>query len=124
VSGSDDALVEIARAFGVAGSVNPDQAAADAQAAFRREGESLDLRPRAIRTGAGIFAAVSATLTTPPKVTFAGRPLSEMTRELERAETAFAGYRSYAGIAIHDYRAFRQLAEASSQAPVACQKHP
>ena len=35
-----------------------------------------------------------------------------MRRELERAETAFAGYRSYAGIAIHDYPAFRRLAEA------------
>ena len=62
-----------------------------------------------IRPGTASFAGVSATLMTPATVTFAGKPLSEMTRELEQAETAFAGYRSYAGIAIHDYAAFRRL---------------
>ena len=107
--GADDTLAEIARAFRVAPSRNPDQAAADAQAAFRREGEWLDVRPRMIQPGTASFAGVSATLMTPGKVTFAAKPLSEMTRELEQAETAFAGYRSYAGIAIHDYAAFRRL---------------
>jgi hypothetical protein len=50
---------------------------------------------------------------TPPKVTFAGKSLSEMNRQLAEAETAFSAYRFYAGIAIHDYAAFSRLAGAA-----------
>ena len=112
LAGGEEALTGIARAFGVTTSANPVAAAAAAQAAFRNEGEWFDIRPRTIRAGAATFAAASATLMTPPKVTFAGRSLSEMNRALEQAETAFGDYRSYAGIAIHDYLAFRRLADA------------
>ncbi|HKC55974.1 MAG TPA: hypothetical protein VKC35_07600 [Vicinamibacterales bacterium] len=48
---------------------------------------------------------------TPSKVTFAGTSIRDMNAELDTAEKALAGHRSYAGIAIHDYPAFRHLAE-------------
>lgn len=111
-AGGEEALAGIARAFDVTARVNPDQDTAAAQAAFRNESEWIDVRPRTIRAGSETFAAALVTLTTPAKVTFAGRPLSDVNRELEQAEAAFAGYRSYAGMAIHDYQAFRHLAEA------------
>ena len=110
---ADEALGEIARAFRVPAGASSDAAAASAQAAFRSEGEWLDVRPRSIGAGDTTFAGVSATLMTPPKVTFAGKSLSEMNRQLAEAETAFSEYRSYAGIAIHDYAAFSRLAGAA-----------
>lgn len=110
-AGGEEALAGIARAFDLTARVKPDQATAAAQAAFTDEGEWFDVRPRTVRAGSETFAAAAVTLTTPPRVTFAGRPLSDVNRELEQAETAFAGYRGYAGMAIHDYQAFRDLAE-------------
>jgi hypothetical protein len=95
---ADEALVEIAHAF----RAPPDAATASAQAAFRREGEWLDVQPRSIVAGDATFAGASATVMTPPKLTFAGKSLSEMNRQLAEAETTFSAYRYYAGIAIHD----------------------
>ena len=109
---ADEALAEIARAFRVPASSSPATAAASAQAAFRREGEWVDVRPRSIAAGDTTFAGVFATLMTPPKITFAGKSLSEMNKQLAEAETGFSAYRSYAGIAIHDYVGFSRLAGA------------
>ena len=112
---ADEALVEIARAFRIPAGAPPDAATASAQAAFRREGDWLDVQPRSIVAGDATFAGASATVMTPPKLTFAGKSLSEMNRQLAEAETTFSAYRYYAGIAIHDYAAFSRLAGAARE---------
>ena len=47
----------------------------------------------------------------PSKVTFAGKSLAQMNGELGATEAALVDRRSYAGIAIHFYTTFRQIAE-------------
>ena len=105
----------LARAFRIPAGAPPDAATASAQAAFRREGDWLDVQPRSIVAGDATFAGASATVMTPPKLTFAGKSLSEMNRQLAEAETTFSAYRYYAGIAIHDYAAFSRLAGAARE---------
>jgi hypothetical protein len=81
-------------------------------AAMRRDGEWLDVQPRTISTVDGSLTVIAATYATPPRVTFAGRSLTQMEAELSSAESEFMAYRAYAGIAIHDYASFRKIASA------------
>jgi hypothetical protein len=108
-----DALARVARAFHLK---SPDGAAAaaarSAMAAMRRDGEWLDVQPRTISTVDGSLTVIAATYATPPRVTFAGRSLTQMEAELSSAESEFMAYRAYAGIAIHDYASFRKIASA------------
>lgn len=103
---ADAALASIAATFGVRAGGDVGAAAA----ALRQSGEWQEIRPRTVPAAGGTsYAGLAATYTTPAKITFAGRPLAELTRELAAAERAFSGYRSYHGIAIHDYVGYRAL---------------
>jgi len=46
----------------------------------------------------------------PASITFAGKSMGHLNAELATAERAFIGYRSFAGIAIHQYRSFQKMA--------------
>ena len=113
------ALAEIARALRAPLFDSSDRVLASARRAFRNEGEWQDLRPRSIaaddpaasRRVKESYAGAMATQQTSPKVTFAGQSLAEMNAQLAQSETAFAAYRQYSGIAIHDYAAFLRLTE-------------
>ena len=114
-------LTEIARALRAPKFDSSDRVLESARPAFGKEGEWQDLRPRSIPAGdpaapgrvEGTYAGAMATLQTSPRVTFAGQSLAEMQRQLAQSETAFAAYRRYSGIAIHDYAAFRMLIDRS-----------
>ena len=113
------ALAAIARELSAPLFDSSDTILASARPAFRSAGEWQDLRPRSIAAddpaastrAEGAYAGAMATLQTPPKVTFAGQSLAGMNAQLAQSETAFAAYRQYAGIAIHDYAAFLRLTE-------------
>jgi len=118
---AESVLAEIARELRAPMFDSSDRSLTSARAAFRNDGEWLDLRPRSIaasdspvpggadRTYAGAVAAQQ----TPATVTFAGRSLAEMNAQLAQSEAAFTAYRRYSGIAIHDYAAFRTLVDGS-----------
>jgi len=46
----------------------------------------------------------------PASITFAGKSIGHLNAELATAERAFIGFRSFAGIAIHQYRSFQKMA--------------
>lgn len=82
--------------------------------AFREDGEWMDLRPRPIPVAgtAEPYAGFIATHGMLPKLTFDGKTLGDMNRELEQAEAAFGRFKRYAGVAIHHYETYRALASA------------
>jgi hypothetical protein len=108
-SDAADVLARVARAFRLKAS--DDGAARSAMAAMRREGEWLDMRQRTMATREqSALTVIEATYTTPSRITFAGRSLSQMQSELSIAERELMAYRAYAGIAVHDYEGFRRIA--------------
>ncbi len=108
-----DLLIELARAF----DMRPDTGGAAVSAALRAlraDPEWRDAQPAPVAdSGSGrAFPGVRATRTMLPKLTFAGRSVAEMERELARAEAEFGRHPSYAGIAIHHYESYRLRFEA------------
>jgi hypothetical protein len=110
LGGSDaSALASVARHFKLATS-RPGAADA-AAAALRNDGEWGRIEPRPVPDGQGAaYAGVAAMRTMLPKLTFAGKTLDEMERELAAAETQFLSHSSYEGIAVHHYASYRAVA--------------
>lgn len=108
-----DVLGEIAAAFSLAPAPAQGEVPASIQAAFRREGGWSHLKPRVIRRGETSFAGMVATERMPPTVTFADKSFNDLRAQLAASEVALAGHRSFAGMAIHHYVSFRQLANAA-----------
>lgn len=79
-----------------------------------RDPERTNLRARVIRDEREQldYLAFVATTIMLPKITFYGLPVSVFARELAAAETAFAAYRSFGGIAIHHLDSLGALKDA------------
>jgi hypothetical protein len=60
-----------------------------------------------IQVGGALFAGFLATRGMLPKLTFDGKPIDEMDRELRHAEAVFGSFKRYAGFAIHHYETYR-----------------
>ncbi|MEW5980753.1 MAG: hypothetical protein AB1806_00115 [Acidobacteriota bacterium] len=109
-----EALVSLARRFSVLsapGAPRGDEALDRALRALRanREWEDPTAVPLEVAGTGERFPGIIATNVMLPKLTFAGLPLDVMRREVAEAEGVFAGYSTYAGIAIHHFESYRNL---------------
>jgi hypothetical protein len=61
-------------------------------------------------SGATVFVGIETAAAQLPKLTFFSQTREHMAHQLEIAERAFRRFRSYTGVAIHDYTGYRMLA--------------
>ena len=86
--------------------------------ALKKETEWSDVRPQSFqdpRTGTQ-YPLVRATVTMPPKLTFANDGVPEFIGQLQQAEDFFGQCDNYAGIAVHHYETYRELIQGRGEA--------
>jgi hypothetical protein len=83
---------------------------AAAIAVLRKDGEWRDVLARPVPVEDGRpRSGFLGTSVTPRTITFAGAPLRDLREQLSAAQESFVRHRSFAGLAIHDYKHITEL---------------